>query len=216
MFRRATCTDTSKGLSSRSGARAARRAIPWASCSLAPWPAIPSRAPSIWVNISTRSLRQNGTLIRRGQERQSASPPGRRRQTESQGAGGFMNRRTAWTIFTVLATANAYAQPTSPARKGGGPDRSGQTMKTLARGADFAVASITQQAALTEERVLRAGGNAFDAIVAGQAVLGVAQPSANGIGSDAVLLVYEAKSKKVFSINAEGTAPKLATIDWYK
>src|SRR5204862_3672000 len=29
-------------------------------------------------------------------------------------------------------------------------------------------------------------------------------------------LVYDAKTKKVVSINAEGTAPKLATIDWYK
>ena len=64
--------------------------------------------------------------------------------------------------------------------------------------------------------VLRAGGNAFDAVVAGQAVLGVVQPASNGVGSDAVLLVYDAKAKKVFSINAEGTAPKLATIEWYK
>lgn len=79
-------------------------------------------------------------------------------------------------------------------------------MKTLARGADFAAASIMPQATLTEERVLRAGGNAFDAIVAGQAVSGVVQPSANGIGSDAVLLVYDAKAGRVSSINAEGTA----------
>src|SRR5262249_16018098 len=32
----------------------------------------------------------------------------------------------------------------------------------------------------------------------------------------AVLLVYDSKAKKVYSINAEGTAPRLATIDWYK
>src|SRR5438046_2763637 len=38
----------------------------------------------------------------------------------------------------------------------------------------------------------------------------------NGIGADATLLVYDAKMKKVYSINAEGTAPKLATIEWYK
>jgi gamma-glutamyltranspeptidase/glutathione hydrolase len=30
------------------------------------------------------------------------------------------------------------------------------------------------------------------------------------------LLVYDAKAKKVFSINAEGTSPKLANIEWYK
>jgi gamma-glutamyltranspeptidase/glutathione hydrolase len=65
-------------------------------------------------------------------------------------------------------------------------------------------------------RILEAGGNAFDAAVAGQAVLSLVDPAANGFGSDAVLLVYDAKSRKVFSINAEGTAPRLATIDWYK
>ncbi len=63
---------------------------------------------------------------------------------------------------------------------------------------------------------MRAGGNAFDAIVAGQAVLGLVQPNLNGVGSDATLLIYDAKAKKVFSLNAEGTAPKLATIEWYK
>src|SRR5258708_20466741 len=38
----------------------------------------------------------------------------------------------------------------------------------------------------------------------------------NGVGADAVLLVYDAKTKRVYSINAEGTAPRLATIEWYK
>ena len=79
-----------------------------------------------------------------------------------------------------------------------------------------AATSMMPQATLAAEHVLRSGGNAFDAIVAGQAVLGVVQPNMNGMGSDAVLLVYDAKTQKVWSINAEGTAPKLATIDWYK
>ncbi|MGD0782649.1 MAG: gamma-glutamyltransferase, partial [Candidatus Aminicenantales bacterium] len=33
---------------------------------------------------------------------------------------------------------------------------------------------------------------------------------------DAEILIYDAKQKKVVSLNAEGTAPKLATIEWYK
>jgi len=65
-------------------------------------------------------------------------------------------------------------------------------------------------------RILEAGGNAFDAVVAGQAVLGLVDPASNGIGSDAVVLLYDAKSQQVFSINAEGMAPKLATIEWYQ
>jgi gamma-glutamyltranspeptidase/glutathione hydrolase len=89
-------------------------------------------------------------------------------------------------------------------------------MKQLARGTQYAAASAMPQAALTAEHVLRAGGNAFDAIVAGQAVLGVVQPNMNGLGSDATLLVYDARQQKVFSLNAEGTAPRLATIEWYR
>ena len=89
-------------------------------------------------------------------------------------------------------------------------------MKTMSRGTDYAVSSLMPEATLAAEHMLRAGGNAFDAIVAGQAVLGVVQPASNGLGSDAELLVYDAKSKKVYSVDAEGTAPKLATIEWYK
>jgi hypothetical protein len=35
------------------------------------------------------------------------------------------------------------------------------------------------------------------------------------VSSDAVLLVYDTKAGKVWSLDAEGTAPKLATIEWY-
>ncbi len=65
-------------------------------------------------------------------------------------------------------------------------------------------------------RILEAGGNAFDAAVGGQAALGVTDFALNGVGSDAVLLVYNARDKKVYSINAEPRAPKLATIEWYE
>src|SRR5580698_5304479 len=92
----------------------------------------------------------------------------------------------------------------------------GQTLKQLARGTLFAAASMSPQATLAAEHMLRDGGNAFDAIVAGQAVLGLMQPNLNGMGSDATLLIYDAKTQKVWSLNAEGTAPKLATIEWYK
>src|SRR5262249_45110468 len=79
-----------------------------------------------------------------------------------------------------------------------------------------AAVSMKPEATRAAQRILEKGGNAFDAIVAGQAVLGVVDAAMNGIGSDAVLLVYDARAKKVFSLNAEGTAPKLANIEWYK
>jgi gamma-glutamyltranspeptidase / glutathione hydrolase len=111
------------------------------------------------------------------------------------------------------AASSADANDEANATANGGR---GQTMKQLVRGADYAAASMAPLPTLTAERIMQAGGNAFDAIVAGQAVLGLVQPSLNGLGSDATLLIYSAKDNKVYSLNAEGTAPKLATIEWYK
>ena len=92
----------------------------------------------------------------------------------------------------------------------------GHTARPVLIGRQYAVSSMKHQATEAAVRILEAGGNAFDAAVAGQAVLALVDPASNSYGSDAVVLVYDAKSKKVVSINAEGTAPKLATIDWYK
>jgi gamma-glutamyltranspeptidase/glutathione hydrolase len=132
-----------------------------------------------------------------------------------------MDRVTAFAVVVLATALSAQTQRAPRAAADDGADAAlqapgAQTMKQLARGTDYAAASMMPQATLTAEHVMRSGGNAFDAIVAGQAVLGVVQPSTNGVGSDAVLLIYDAKQKKVFSLNAEGTAPKLATIDWYK
>jgi gamma-glutamyltranspeptidase/glutathione hydrolase len=90
------------------------------------------------------------------------------------------------------------------------------TMRPVIRGRTQAAASMKPEATRAAERILQAGGNAFDAAVAGQAVLGIVDAASNGVGSDAVILVYDAKTKAVVSINAEGTAPRLATIEWYQ
>jgi gamma-glutamyltranspeptidase/glutathione hydrolase len=89
-------------------------------------------------------------------------------------------------------------------------------MRPVIRGRYQAVTSMKPEATWAAQRILQAGGNAFDAIVAGQAALGVVDAAANGVGSDAVILLYDAKAKKVWSLNAEGTAPRLATIEWYQ
>ena len=93
---------------------------------------------------------------------------------------------------------------------------SSRTVKPVAMGTHYAVTSMMPQATMAAQRILESGGNAFDAIVGGQAVLGQVAPSSNGLGSDAMLLVYDAAHKKVWSINAEGVAPKLATIEWFQ
>src|SRR5260370_4606190 len=124
-----------------------------------------------------------------------------------------MSPRIAAVLIAGILAVNAQTPRASRTEADGVPR---QTMKQLVRGAEYAAASMAPLATITAEHMLQAGGNAFDAIVAGQAVLGLVQPSANGLGSDAQLLVYDTKQKKAFSLDAEGTAPKLATIEWYK
>jgi gamma-glutamyltranspeptidase / glutathione hydrolase len=113
-------------------------------------------------------------------------------------------------LFVVLVSIFSFSQePHQP-----GP-YTGKTMRPVVRGRHAAISSMRQAATEAATRILQGGGNAFDAAVAGQAVLGLTDPADNGLGSDAELLVYVARENEVYSINAEPKAPKLATINWY-
>src|SRR6516162_5711368 len=90
------------------------------------------------------------------------------------------------------------------------------TMRPVIRGRSNAVSSMKAEATEAARRILGAGGNAFDAAVAGQAALAVTDFPSNGVGSDAVILLYDANARRVISINAEPRAPRLATIEWYQ
>src|SRR5262245_38034376 len=116
----------------------------------------------------------------------------------------------------LLIAAAGAAQLIAQDNQGPQDEIRRSTMRPVVRGKTQAAASMKAEATQAAERILMAGGNAFDAAVASQAVLGLVDAASNGVGSDAVILVYDAKAKTVVSINAEGTAPKLATIDWYK
>jgi gamma-glutamyltranspeptidase / glutathione hydrolase len=55
--------------------------------------------------------------------------------------------------------------------------------------------------------VLKNGGNAIDAAIATNAALGLMEPMSCGIGGDLYALVWEAKSKKLYGLNASGRSP---------
>jgi gamma-glutamyltranspeptidase/glutathione hydrolase len=63
--------------------------------------------------------------------------------------------------------------------------------------------------------ILKAGGNAFDAAVATNAVLNVTQPHMCGIGGDVFYLLYSSKDKKVTFMNGSGRSAHLATRSFY-
>jgi len=59
--------------------------------------------------------------------------------------------------------------------------------------------------------MLRAGGNAIDAAIAGAAALAVLKPDACGLGSDLFLLYGNGKTGETYALNASGPAPQTAT-----
>src|ERR1700761_174373 len=50
--------------------------------------------------------------------------------------------------------------------------------------------------------VLRNGGNAIDAAIATSAAMGVKEPTSCGIGGDLYAIVWDAKSQKLYGLNA--------------
>ncbi len=124
-------------------------------------------------------------------------------------------RRLPICLLGVLLLNPLVAYQLNAQEQSDGSTTSRRTFRPVVRGTQYAVSSMKQEATGAAARILESGGNAFDAIVAGQAVLALVNPESNGLGADAVILVYHAGEKQVYSINAEGTAPKLATIDWY-
>jgi gamma-glutamyltranspeptidase len=65
-------------------------------------------------------------------------------------------------------------------------------------------------------KMLESGGNAIDAAIAANAVLGLTQPYVNGLGGDLFAIVYEAKTGKVYGLNSSGWTPKALTIEYLK
>ena len=124
-------------------------------------------------------------------------------------------RRLQTCLLGVLLLILGVTYQMTAQEQSDGSTTPSRTSRPVVRGTRYAVSSMKPEATEAAVRILEAGGNAFDAAVAGQAVLALVNPESNGFGSDAVALVYNAREKKVHSIDAEGTAPKLATIDWY-
>jgi gamma-glutamyltranspeptidase/glutathione hydrolase len=73
------------------------------------------------------------------------------------------------------------------------------------------VATSQPLAAQAGLNVLKTGGNAIDAAIATVATLCVVEPCSTGIGGDAFALIWSARDKKLYGLNASGPAPEALT-----
>jgi gamma-glutamyltranspeptidase/glutathione hydrolase len=64
--------------------------------------------------------------------------------------------------------------------------------------------------------ILKQGGTAVDAAIAANAALGVIEPNNGGIGGDLFAIVWSAKDKKLYGLNASGRSPGGLTYDALK
>lgn len=97
--------------------------------------------------------------------------------------------------FLLMALLTAQAQS----------DRSqGRSMVITRYGIVASESPLASQAGAT---ILARGGNAIDAAVAANAVMGVVAPMMNGMGGDLFAIVYEAKTGKLYGLNASGWSP---------
>lgn len=78
------------------------------------------------------------------------------------------------------------------------------------------VASESVLASQVGARILEQGGNAIDAAIAVNAMMGLVAPMNDGIGGDLFAIVYEAKTGKLYGLNASGWAPKGLTAEYLR
>src|SRR5581483_955794 len=78
------------------------------------------------------------------------------------------------------------------------------------------VATSYLQASQAGAAILAQGGSAIDAGIAANAVLNVGEPMMNGMGGDLFAIYWEAKTGKLYGINASGWAPKALSIDYLR
>ncbi|HSM87661.1 MAG TPA: gamma-glutamyltransferase, partial [Candidatus Limnocylindrales bacterium] len=104
-----------------------------------------------------------------------------------------------FSVFLLFTIIEVYCQ-----------DRSyGRSMVITDRGI---VATSHYLASQAGAQVLAKGGSAMDAAIAANAVLGVTEPMMNGMGGDLFLLYWDAKTGKLYGLNASGWAPEKLTI----
>ncbi len=120
-----------------------------------------------------------------------------------------MSRR----ILAVLAMTFAFAAALDSAERPTAETYKAGRSVTVAQ--NGIVATSHPLAAQIGLDVLKNGGNAVDAAIATSAAMGLMEPMSCGVGGDLFAIVWDAKSQKLYGLNACGRAPGKACIEFF-
>jgi gamma-glutamyltranspeptidase/glutathione hydrolase len=90
-----------------------------------------------------------------------------------------------------------------------------QSGRSVVMAPNAMVATSHPLAAQAGLEILRKGGNAVDAAITVNAVLGLVEPMSCGIGGDLFAIVWDSKTQKLYGLNASGRSPYLATREFF-
>ncbi|MGZ3454786.1 MAG: gamma-glutamyltransferase [Polyangiales bacterium] len=116
---------------------------------------------------------------------------------------GRAQRQVLPLVFLLAGCGTAVATLPKPAA----PKPAKKTLAPEVQGSKFAVATENGEASRIAMEVLKKGGDAVDAAAAAAFALGVATPTACGIGGGGFAVVYRAKTKEAFVLDFREVAP---------
>ena len=120
-----------------------------------------------------------------------------------------MNPARAWrAAFALLATFALVAGAAPPPEAD-----SGRVDHPAVRARHWMVAAANPLAVDAGYAILAQGGNAIDAAIAVQLVLGLVEPQSSGLGGGAFMLVHDARRGRLVAYDGRETAPSAARPD---
>jgi gamma-glutamyltranspeptidase/glutathione hydrolase len=122
-------------------------------------------------------------------------------------------KRRKGLLLLLLVLGCAMSTDLGEAQERAGDRSQGRSMVISRQGIVATESPLAAQAGAT---ILARGGSAVDAALAAHAVMGLVAPMSNGIGGDLFAIVYDAKEKRLYGLNASGPAPAGLSVEFLK